>query len=176
VGTPSLDGLALGSNQGTYVSAEFRPMLGLDDTGPAFSQWEAEVQHFVPLRFSADGIAVRLHATGVLTGDDVIPFYLLPTLGGSNSIRGLRPARFRDHNTWVANVEYRRNLMFFADGAVFVDAGQVFDQTADLSLSATEFGYGVGLIARVGRFVLGRLDIARSREGFQVYLRAGSFL
>jgi hypothetical protein len=65
-------------------------------------------------------------------------------------------------------------VFMFVDAAVFVDAGQVFYETEDLALGSTEFGYGVGLIARVGRFALGRMDIARSREGFQLYLRAGA--
>jgi hypothetical protein len=175
-GTPTLDGHALGTNQGYYLAAEFRPAIGMNDASETFSQWEVEAQYAFPLRFSADGVVLRLHTTGIVVGDRPAPFYLLPSLGGSHSIRGFRPARFRDHNAWVANVEYRRNIFFFADAAIFVDAGQVFYDTSDLALDVTEFGYGVGLLARFGRFIVGRIDVAHSREGFQVYLRAGSFL
>jgi hypothetical protein len=176
IGQPSLDGHALGTNQGYYLSAEFRPMLAVDDISASFSQWEMEAQYFVPLRFSADGLAFRLHATGVIEVDEPVPFYLLPALGGSHSIRGFHPARFRDNNSYVVNLEYRRNLWLFLDGAAFMDFGQVFDQASDISLADTEFGYGAGLMVRLGRFILGRADLAHSRDGFQLYLRAGAFL
>jgi hypothetical protein len=186
---PSIDGHAMGTSRGVYLAAEIRPYLPLDDHLPAFTNWTIESTYFHPLRYGMDGLAMRILLDGIISPreSDVVPldndqqaarssvpFYLLPALGGSHTVRGFAPARFRDHNMWVANLEYRRSVFMFVDAAVFVDAGQVFYETEDLALGSTEFGYGVGFIARVGRFALGRMDIARSREGFQLYLRAGA--
>lgn len=112
----------------------------------------------------------------MIEDDGQVPFYMLPALGGSHSIRGFHPDRFRDNNSYVVNAEYRRNLWLFLDGAAFVDFGQVFGQASDITFADTEFGYGAGLMIRLGRFILGRADLAHSRDGFQLYLRAGAFL
>lgn len=174
--SPALRGLDLGVNRGWYASAEVIPYFSTSDDLPDFLRVELEGQVFIPTDLATDGFAFRSHLAVTSRGEDQLPFYMLPALGGSSSIRGFRPNRFRDAHALLFNAEYRRALLLFLDAAAFVDAGQTFSEADQVSLSAMEFGYGIGLRTRVGRFVLGRVDIARSHEGFHVYLRAGTFL
>ena len=54
-----------------------------------------------------------------------MPFFLQPTLGGSEDLRGFREYRFRDRNMVVFNAEYRWEAFSGLDLAAFADAGQV---------------------------------------------------
>ncbi len=173
---PEMRGLDLGVSRGWYVSAEVSPHIATHDDVADFLRIDLEGQAFIPTGLGSDGFALRSRLSMTGSSDGGAPFYLLPALGGSRSIRGFNPARFRDDNALLFNLEYRRSVLLFLDAAAFVDAGQTFSAGSEISLSGMEFGYGVGLRARVGRVVLGRVDVAHSREGFGLYLRAGTFL
>lgn len=175
---PALRGLDLGASRGWYLSAEAMPYISTQDGVADFLHVEVEGQLYIPLGYDGNGFATRSHLATTLRSDsdDGPPFYMLPALGGASSIRGFAPNRFRDDHALFFNLEYRRSMMLFLDAAAFVDAGQTFSSPSEIDLASMEFGYGVGLRVRVGRFVLGRVDLAHSREGFAVYLRAGTFL
>ena len=66
-----------------------------------------------------------------------VPFYLLPSLGGHNTLRGYTDYRFHDRNLLGANVESRWALFRHVDAAVFADAGNVAARAKDLDLSRT---------------------------------------
>ena len=63
-----------------------------------------------------------------------IPFYMQPSLGGSEDLRGYRPFRFRGDNLLAMNAEYRWEVFSGLDMAVFADAGKVFTRKSDFSL------------------------------------------
>ena len=54
-----------------------------------------------------------------------VPFYLEPSLGGHNSLRGYDDYRFHDRDLLLVNVETRVALMTHVDAALFLDAGNV---------------------------------------------------
>ena len=172
----SLRGLDLSASRGWYVALEATPHVGATDGANDFLQVQLEGQLYVPMGFDSDGLAFRSHLTTTFSSSDEVPFYMLPALGGSSSIRGFAAERFRDDHALLLNAEYRRNLLLFLDVAAFVDAGQTFSDTNEISLANMEYGYGLGFRLRVGRSVLGRIDVAHSKEGFALYLRAGTFL
>ncbi len=64
-----------------------------------------------------------------------VPFYLQPSLGGSNSLRSFTDYRFHDDNMLLANAEVRLALMTHLDLAVFADAGNVASRAGDLDLA-----------------------------------------
>ena len=81
-----------------------------------------------------------------------VPFYLLPTLGGSTTLRGFLDDRFRDRDLLLFNAEYRfpiinldrglSTLPIFLSrvtGNVFLDCGSAFDNAY-----AAEFKTGTG--------------------------------
>jgi outer membrane protein assembly factor BamA len=57
------------------------------------------------------------------------------------------------------------------DGALFVDAGTVAARRQDLSLGDMDVSYGIGFRFHSNSAVVGRLDLAFSREGFVPLLR-----
>jgi outer membrane protein assembly factor BamA len=74
-----------------------------------------------------------------------VPFFLQPTLGGSNSVRGLLTYRLRDRHLLLLQAEYRFELNAFMTGAVFYDAGRVAARRRDLGVNDLSTSYGFGL-------------------------------
>ena len=76
--------------------------------------------------FSISGASSH-SAGGIIATDphagNLVPFYLQPTLGGSDDLRGYRSFRFYDNNSVVLNGEYRWEVFSGLDMALFVDAG-----------------------------------------------------
>ena len=96
------------------------------------------------------------------------PFYLLPTLGGSRSLRGYEDYRFRDRNLLLLNAEYRWRVFGALDGAIFYDGGKVEPRFRDLDITHLKSSYGLGFRFHSGDTTVFRLDIGRSREGTRV--------
>jgi hypothetical protein len=135
-----------------------------------FDRYELEAAQFVPIFAGRSVLAVR--GWGVFSntsGDQVIPFYLLPSLGGHNTIRSYANYRFHDRNLLVVNAESRWALMPHVDAAVFVDAGNVAPRAADLDLART--GYGTGVRLHTGTTTFARFDVAKGSEGWRFEFR-----
>ena len=135
-----------------------------------FRLFEAEAARFTPLGES--GVVLALHGwiAGTATSNgQTVPFYLQPSLGGLNTLRGYRDYRFHDRDLLVVNTEVRVPLMTHIDAAAFVDLGNVAPRIGDLDLQRKSYGFGFRLHSR--RQTIARIDIARSNEGWMFLLR-----
>jgi hypothetical protein len=138
----------------------------------SFRRYEAEAARFVPL--ASRRVVVALH--GWIVASDTtdgreIPFYLMPGLGGSSTLRAYSSFRFHDRHAALVTVESRVALMTHVDVAAFVDAGNVASRFADLNLRKRS--YGAGLRLHSTRSTLLRLDAAHGGEGWRILLRTG---
>jgi hypothetical protein len=136
----------------------------------SFRRYEAEAARFVPLADSRLVIAVH----GWLVSSDasaggVVPFYLQPSLGGHNTLRGYTDYRFHDRNLLVVNAEVRIAMTRHVDAAFLVDAGNVAGRVGDLNLDKKSYGAGLRLHSR--RQTFARMDVARGGEGWRVVFR-----
>jgi outer membrane protein assembly factor BamA len=102
---------------------------------------------------------------------DVVPFYLLPSLGGKNTLRGYHEYRFHDRDMQVFNVESRLALFAHVDAAVFADLGKVAPRASDLDFTDLKRSYGVGLRVHNATSTLARLDVGHSVEGWRVFFK-----
>ena len=138
----------------------------------SFRRWDVEVQRYFPFFNERRVFAARsrLQLTDTNSGQ-LVPFFLLPTLGGSEDLRGFRESRFRDKHSLVFNLEYRWEAFSGLDLAVFGDAGNVFEQVDDIKLDKLETSYGVGFRFNASKSVFLRMDIGFSREGPRTFLK-----
>jgi hypothetical protein len=137
-----------------------------------FRRVDVHLQQYIPLPSRYRVLALRaIGAFSTADSGQSVPFYLQPTLGGHRDLRGFRESRFRDLNTVLLGAEYRWEAWWALDGALFVDAGTVAPSRHDLSLRNMEVSYGVGFRFHSNRALVGRLDLAFSREGFIPLLR-----
>ena len=137
----------------------------------SFRQYEAEGVQFIPLLDSRNWV---LALRGWMVWSDVpggnqVPFYLLPSLGGNNSLRSYADYRFHDQNLLLTNVESRWGLWTHLDGAVFFDAGNVAARVSNLNLDKLSVGAGIRL--HTERATFARLDAAYGAEGWAVVFR-----
>ena len=135
-----------------------------------FQRLDLEAQQYVPFFNKRRVIAMRAKTAMTFT-DRPIPFYMQPTLGGQDDLRGFRPFRFRDNNLLLLNTEYRWEVFSGLDMAVFGDAGKVFARKSQFNLSSLETSAGFGFRFNARNNVFLRLDVGFSHEGFQVAMK-----
>ncbi len=103
--------------------------------------------------------------------DQIVPFYLQPVVGGSESLRGYRPYRFYGDNSLRMTAEYRWEVFSGMDAAIFADAGKVFQHKKDLDLTGLESDVGFGFRFNVRNATFLRLDFGFSHEGFMMWVK-----
>lgn|GEM_PF-752073 len=129
----------------------------------SFDTYEIEAQQFFPFLHKHRVIALRAKAqlTDVDRSDGQrVPFFMLPYLGGSNSLRGYREFRYFDENYLLFNAEYRWKAWTGLEMALFADYGDVFSRIEDVGLADLRCSYGFGFRFVTGRSVFLRADIA----------------
>lgn len=131
-----------------------------------FSRVELEGLQLVPVVKERWTLALR--GWGVFTGsvdDQMVPFFMMPTLGGNSSLRAEHAYRFADRHMLLTTVESRLHLTEHLDGAVFVDAGSVAGHMGALGLSKQNVGGGIRLHTRTK--TLARVDVSRGDAGWR---------
>ena len=108
-------------------------------------------------------------------GSDPVPFYLLPHIGGSGTLRGFRLDRFYGANLFLLSLEYRYRLHPNIEAIPFYDEGQIYDQSSDLSWLNWHRNYGIAFRYRAGasKKTAIRLEFGHSSEGFGFHLSFG---
>ena len=103
-----------------------------------------------------------------------VPFFLLPALGGNDTLRGFRAHRFRGPHAILLQGEYRWEIWSGLEGALFVDAGKVASRRQDLTLRDLERDYGFGFRFNTDTGVVMRVDAAfGSRDGRHLHIVFG---
>jgi len=109
-----------------------------------------------------------------------LPFYDLPSLGGSTTLRGYIGNRFTDKSAWHAVAEYRfwviprgfrltRTIRVERVGlAVFGELGTVAPSLGDLPSAKVHASYGIGLRVSLERIAVFRADLGFSDEGTNI--------
>jgi outer membrane protein assembly factor BamA len=144
----------------------------LDSFGTKFQRFAIDLRRFVPIT-KTGRMAFRIQTLFTnQSSREEIPFYMLPSAGGTDTVRGFNQYRFRDRNALVLNAEYRRPVKFL-DVVGFVDAGRVFSNPANLGLKDLHASGGVGARLKFGGRVFLGIDLAASTEGRRLWFRSG---
>jgi outer membrane protein assembly factor BamA len=114
---------------------------------------------------------------GTSGGSDV-PFEVLPTLGGVDTLRGFGENRFYGDALLLFNTEIRAKVLrmriFGVDAefeiAPFVDIGKVFNSAAQFMDTKFEVTPGLGFRGLAPPSVVGHIEFAYSREGPAIYV------
>ena len=140
----------------------------------SFRRLDAEAMQLFPFFDQRRVIAVRALAamTDADAGHDV-PFFLMPYVGGPETLRGFRERRFTDRNLLLLNAEYRYEIFAALDMALFVDAGTVAPRIDDVSLGRLKTDYGVGFRFSTRANLFLRFDIGLGGEGTTYFLKFG---
>ncbi len=144
------------------------------DNPLSFRRVDAEVQQFLPILNEHWVLAVRgLVQTTDVDDDNVVPYYRLPTLGGSKRHRGYADFRFQDRHMMLISGEYRWIPSRVIDMALFVDTGKVTADRRDLDFDGLKTAYGIGLRVHGPNFTPLRFDVAHGKDGFRFHITGG---
>jgi hypothetical protein len=159
------------ARRGGLYRAEWRRYAERRSDRLDFDQTELELQQLLPILRGQWVIALRGLAVFSQPADGgAVPYFLMPTLGGSNTVRGLPNHRLRDRNLLALQAEYRWTPSHFLDMALFADAGTVGPRRRDLALRNVRPAYGLGFRFHSASAVVFRTDVAWSREGLRVLI------
>ena len=153
------------SRRGSRVDVAVHHFSDREPGTYSFSQFVAEGEQLVPITRARGAIA--LAGTLWASGGSTVPFFLMPTLGGGDYLRGYRTYRFRDRDAVVLTAQFEWRVHEWVDGVAFADVGRVAPRLSGLRLDASRPTEGVGVRVRTPKKTIFRFDVARSVEGLQ---------
>ena len=143
----------------------------LDGSGQSFRRVDADATQYVPLFHRNWTVALRGRvALSQTAAGNEVPFYLMPTLGGQNTLRGYSDYRFRDRNAAFVSAEYRWPVFRMMDAALFADAGSVAATAHGLLRERLDRDYGFGVRLHSETKSFASIDVANGREGKRISL------
>lgn len=163
----------LNARQGGWYRVEVGRYSDRTDGAYSFSRTDVDVRQYVGFLQGRRVIALR-GWVATTPDDQRVPFYLMPTLGGNDTLRGFRNYRFRARNALLLQGEYRWEIWSGLEGALFYDAGRVADRRGDLTRKGLERNYGFGFRFNTDKGVVLRIDAAfGSRDGKHLHIVFG---
>ncbi len=133
----------------------------------AYGRGVLELRQFLPL---SRGLVLGLHAYGERAHGHV-PFTLLPHIGSTRYLRGIREGRYRDDVSWVLQTELRAPVWRRFSAVAFAATGDVAPRVSAIGGEWPKLAAGVGARYRLtdeGANI--RVDVAASRFGVQLYV------
>jgi len=139
------------------------------DSQFGFNSVDYDALQHIPLLRDTWVLSLHGHVETTSTkSNEVIPYFMLPALGGGSSLRGFASWRFRDNHSLLLQAEWRVMVNRFFDTAVFYDAGKVVARRSDLDLDGLKKDYGLGFRFHGPVATPLRIDFAKSNEGLSI--------
>jgi len=139
-----------------------------------FDSFAFDARGYLPLGSRQRVLAVRFLASRDNSDSGSrIPFYLMRTLGGKETLRGFADFRFRDAKLLYLSAEYRWEAAPAIEGVFFYDTGKVIPEGNVLKFKHLEHNIGAGIRFKALNRVILRLDVGRGREGTLVHFQFG---
>jgi hypothetical protein len=133
-----------------------------------FRMLDGRIDQYWPYANRTRVFALHVRGTYGFTDEgQEIPFYLQPTLGGNDDLRGFRNYRFYANNRFNVNFEHRWHSFAGMDVALFVDAGKVSNDAQTLYNEDLRVNGGIGFRFKFAETVIMRIDQAYGNEGYR---------
>ena len=147
---------------------EFNP-LGRE--GDTFGFVRTEIVQHIPILRETWVVSLRARAESIVRESDVVPFFLMPGLGGGTTLRAYTTGRFRDRHAMLVTGEFRwfPNRLGL-DMALFYDAGHVAPRWRGLTIDDMKTDYGIGVRFHSLTMTALRLELSRGDEGWSTLL------
>jgi hypothetical protein len=154
------------SRSGTVLGATFHDYRQQNDGPYSFQRTDAIARQLIPILHGnwVIDLSARVSTTNADDGQ-VVPFFLMPYLGGGRNLRGYQSYRFRDRHTLVVTAEYRWYAQEWVDMAVYYDGGKAVASRSDLNLDGLRSNVGIGIRFHTPGNTALRLEVAAGNEG-----------
>jgi hypothetical protein len=136
----------------------------------SFHLLQTQATYYVPFWNGMRTLVFRArNETTFHAADQQVPFYLQPTLGGPDDLRGYERYRFYDNGSSVLSGEYRWPVSQALELAFFGDGGNVYDRAGLIGLRDLRSDGGFGVRFKNKQQTVMRCDIGFSPEGVKVW-------
>lgn len=151
----------LNARNGGWYRAELNHYSDRDLNLYSFNRFDVDLRQFVSFLSERRVLVGRVAAsTSDTDAGQTMPFYLMYTLGGNDTLRGFRDYRFRGPHGLLLQAEYRFEIWSGLDAALFYDAGKVAMRRSDLNFKDLESNYGFGFRFNTDNGIVLRVDTA----------------
>lgn len=153
------------TRSGGWYHANWQVFADGDSATFGHQRVDLDVRQFFPVAGERHAVMGRGVFSGTrASGDDLVPHFMMPTLGDGENLRGFANQRYTDRHRLLLQGEYRFRLNEQLHAAGFLDLGRVAPRLGDLSFGGLHPGYGVGVRLQTKEGFAVRADIARSAE------------
>jgi hypothetical protein len=141
----------------------------------SFRRLDADVVQHIPILRDTWVLSFHGRMESTIGDDDVVPFFLLPSLGSGSTLRAYSSWRFRDRHSLLGQAEFRwiPNRLGM-DMALFYDAGKVASRREDLDFDNIKSDWGLGVRFHLPMFTFLRIEAARGSEGWNLVFASGA--
>jgi hypothetical protein len=170
--TVRLDFSHLGFSNPEGLQLEANDSQFFDQSGNQanFHLLKTQATYYQPLTNGMRTLVFRVRNETAFAHDPLaVPFYLQPTLGGPDDLRGYERYRFYGNGTSIASAEYRWSVSQLIEMAVFGDGGNVYQRPGLIGLRDLRGDGGIGIRIKNKQASIMRFDVGFSPEGVSVW-------
>ena len=156
------------ARRGGLYQVTYNNYADTDDTY-SFDRVDGEIVQHVPLLRENWVLSFHGLVQTTLGEEDVVPYFLLPSLGSGSTLRAYPSGRYRDRHSLLLAGEFRwiPNRLGL-DVAVFYDMGKVASEWDGLSLKGLKSNVGLGFRFHGPLATPLRIELAKGREGLNL--------
>lgn len=136
----------------------------------SFQRLDVDLIQHIPLLRENWVLVGRASGQTTLNDNDLIPYFMLPTLGSGGTLRAFQADRFRDRHSMVMTAEVRWLPANALDMAFFYDAGKVTSRRRDFSFKQLKSDVGIGMRFHGLISTPLRVDFAVGNEGWNLVI------
>jgi hypothetical protein len=135
----------------------------------SFQRLDGQIIQHIPLLYENWVVSLRGRVQTTLDADDVVPYFLLPSLGSGRTLRAYPTDRFRDRHSLLTSAELRwiPNRVGL-DMALFYDAGKVASRRSHLDFHNLASNWGIGARFHGPTATVLRIEAARGAPGWHL--------
>jgi hypothetical protein len=139
------------------------------DSVYSFDRVDAEIVQHLPILRENWVLSFHGLVQTTLNDEDIVPYFLLPSLGSGSTLRAYGSWRFRDRHSLLLSGEFRWIPSPLAiDMAIFYDAGKVTSRRSDLDFDGLKSNIGFGIRFHGPLTTPLRIEVANGDEGWHL--------
>jgi hypothetical protein len=168
--TADLSSPSFSNPKGLVLEAQDTQFWDQSGNNSSFHLLQTQATYYVPFINGMRTLAFRARNETAFHADgQQVPFYLQPTLGGPNDLRGYERYRFYDNGASVLSGEYRWSVAGSLEMALFGDGGNVYGRPGLIGVRDLRGDGGFGVRFKNKQQEIMRLDVGFSPEGVKVW-------
>ena len=156
--------------KGPILEAQDTQYWDQSSNNSSFHLLQTQATYYVPFINGMRTLAFRARNETTFHADGQrVPFYLQPTLGGPNDLRGYERYRYYGNGSSLLSGEYKWSVAGSVEMALFGDGGNVYSRPGQIGLRELRGDGGLGVRFKNKQKEIMRFDVGFSPEGVKVW-------